>query len=461
MSSRDELRRSLYQGFGVEGFPDAPPLNLKILWKRTFLEYEEWKIEYDVETAATMPAEAGWRVPAYLLIPRGRKQPMPAMICSHQCAIDCTVAKEAVVGKAPWVEIKGAPTKDWDFSDTPSRVSIDRLDQAYGYELVHEGFVVLAPDAINCGERNVETVRQLGENRKCWHIINPHLGQHESIFKRVIDARRAVDVLESLDFVDAQRIGAIGHSMGSGITFHLMAFDDRVKAGVLSGLGVRGEAFYQLIAPRLFLGLYGNFDSKDPDQQARDRRSFEYAYSCYEKANAPENILIRELDCGHRFADEFKWEAYKRLKEHFGIFTPREPVSLMSVVKEAREEARPWFEANHVLFTEVSGQDSSIMADRKQLVSAFVGLILYLTDRSIEVTVRAVLSAEAGRNLASFVCTGSPPIPMDAPPSTFESLRRVRQVLAEHDAVLEWEHSENELIYRAVLLSKETAPKTL
>jgi len=461
LSSRDELRRDLLQTLGAEGFPEAPPLNLSVLWRRTFLEYEEWKIDYDVETMATMPAEAGWRVPAYLLIPRGPKEPMPAMICFHQCGIDCTVGKEAVVGKTPWAETKGVPTKDWTFLTTAGRVSIDRSDQAYGYELVHEGFVVLAPDSINCGERNVEGVRQPGENRKCWHIINPQLGRHESIFKRVIDARRAVDVLESLDFVDSQRIGAVGHSMGSGITFHLMAFDERVKAGILSGWGGEDAPFCPLIAPRLFMALCGNFDCKDPDQRAQNRQAFDYAVSCYEEANAPENILIRELDCGHRFADEFKWEAYRRLKEYFGILSLREPASLVAIVKEAQEQTRSWSEANRVVFTEVSGQECSVAADREQLVSAFAGLILYLTDRSMEVTLRVVVSSERGRNLVSFVCTGPPPIPREAPPSTFESLRRVRQVLAEHDAVLKWERSGSELICTAVFRSKGTPLEVL
>ncbi|NKB72382.1 MAG: hypothetical protein GKR89_35345 [Candidatus Latescibacteria bacterium] len=54
MNSREELRRELFQSLEAEEFPQAPPLNLNVLWKRTFLEYEEWKIEYDVETVATM-----------------------------------------------------------------------------------------------------------------------------------------------------------------------------------------------------------------------------------------------------------------------------------------------------------------------------------------------------------------------------------------------------------------------
>ena len=66
---QDEVRRALFRTLGAERFPDPPPLNLKVLSKRAFLEYEEWTVEYDVETAATMPAEAGWRVPACLLVP--------------------------------------------------------------------------------------------------------------------------------------------------------------------------------------------------------------------------------------------------------------------------------------------------------------------------------------------------------------------------------------------------------
>ncbi len=113
-SSREEVRRSLCGQLGGSGFPEAPPLNLKVLSKRTFLEYEEWKIEYDVEGAATMPAEAGRRAPAYLLIPRHRAMRLPAMVCFHQCAVDCTVAKEAVVGKGTLGKDQGSADSGLD-----------------------------------------------------------------------------------------------------------------------------------------------------------------------------------------------------------------------------------------------------------------------------------------------------------------------------------------------------------
>ena len=134
----------------------------------------------------------------------------------------------------------------------------------------------------------------------------------------------------------------------------------------------------------------------------------------------------------------------------------REPASLMSIVEEARGVTTVWWEdkENLVTFPEVSGQECSVTPDRGQLVSAIAGLILYLTDRSIEVTLRATVTADSGRRCVGFVGTGNPPIPREPTPASFETLRRVRQVLAEHDAALEWEHSGDELVCRIVFVSE-------
>ena len=82
----EKLRQGLRDDFKGGPFPDPIPLDLKVISKRTFHDYEEWKIEYEVETADTMPAEAGLRVPAYLLVPtREHDGPLPARygILSH------------------------------------------------------------------------------------------------------------------------------------------------------------------------------------------------------------------------------------------------------------------------------------------------------------------------------------------------------------------------------------------
>jgi dipeptidyl aminopeptidase/acylaminoacyl peptidase len=69
---------------------------------------------------------------------------------------------------------------------------------------------------------------------------------------------RAVDLLQSLDFVDPERIGAIGHSMGSITTYLTMALDPRIKAGVRSSTGI--DEYLLLIAPRLLITLHGALD---------------------------------------------------------------------------------------------------------------------------------------------------------------------------------------------------------
>jgi len=151
MTARDELRRELFQDFGGTTLPDPVPLDLEILWKRTFLDYEEWKIEYDVESPETMPLKVGQRVPAYLLVPRHQSEPMPAMIAFHQCAGDCTNAKEAVVGKAPWIPIDSQTS----YFQTDGRVHIDRTDQAYARLKVHFGMVP-DPEPLSLKELAIE-----------------------------------------------------------------------------------------------------------------------------------------------------------------------------------------------------------------------------------------------------------------------------------------------------------------
>jgi hypothetical protein len=45
------------------------------------------------------------------------------------------------------------------------------------------------------------------------------------------DLSRAIDYLQTLDFVDPARIGSVGHSHGGYTTLFAMAFDERIKVG--------------------------------------------------------------------------------------------------------------------------------------------------------------------------------------------------------------------------------------
>jgi hypothetical protein len=103
--------------------------------------------------------------------------------------------------------------------------------------------------------------------------------------KMLYDAQRALDVLAAQPFVDDQRLGAVGYSLGGKEVLYLAAFDERIKAAVSSegGIGTRFSNWHDpwyltdaiqrseftrehhellaLVAPRAFLLIGG--DSAD------------------------------------------------------------------------------------------------------------------------------------------------------------------------------------------------------
>ena len=304
----------------IGSFPPRVPLEMSFISKRVFpyrdgfhlpdssiYGYEEWKIEYVAEGPESMPEPSQRRVPAYLLVPHGThfQPPFPAMACFHQCSCDCGSGKEAVVGK-----------------------HVDRSDQAYGYELVLQGFVVLAPDHYNCGERNVPSVRQpdqqiMNPMIRCFPAVSKATGRTNIRMSEAFHAMRAIDLLQSLDFVDASRIGAIGHSMGAGSVVEGMASDPRIRMGITSG---GGPDLQQLacIAPRPFMQVQGLYDN--------DTETWEKIHAAgktwYETHHRGEDLTLTVLPGGHVFFDEFKRQAYCALKQHFGMTSSRERISL-------------------------------------------------------------------------------------------------------------------------------------
>ena len=324
---RHQIERRLndwIEQFG--GWPEKEPVRMKIESERGRFHNAPYR-----ELSVTYVGERGEVIPAYLLIPTEGKPPYPAVVANHQCANDCDIGKDAVVGKAH-----------------------HRPDQAYGFELVQRGYVVLAADSINCGERNVEGLRKQGENNRlkqvCFGKLVPFLNGKSHMLKRIWDASRAVDLLQSLDCVNPDRIGMIGHSLGAGTTFWAMAHDERIRAGVtschyLGGLGMKGYGqlyqeegrgvFYHellsLIAPRALFATRGRQEKPfkvdwDYDTAEDVTSLFEWCY------NYGSHILdlygvstvrmhLRPFDGGHQFPPDVRADAYvwlDRQLEHDG-----------------------------------------------------------------------------------------------------------------------------------------------
>jgi hypothetical protein len=139
-------------------------------------------------------------VPSYLLIPAKMDGKMPVVVCPHQTT---------QAGKREPAGLSGNP----------------QLQTAL--HLVKRGFVTFTYDAICFGERHDAATGHYGD-------AIPFYRRHPQwslLGKMVWDFSRAVDYLQTLDFVEASRIGSVGHSHGGITTLFAMAFDERIRAG--------------------------------------------------------------------------------------------------------------------------------------------------------------------------------------------------------------------------------------
>jgi pimeloyl-ACP methyl ester carboxylesterase len=136
--------------------------------------------------------EPGDRVSAWLLIPRGKSGPFPAMLCLHQTT---------AMGKDEPAGLGGLPNLH------------------YARELAERGYVTLAPDYPGYGESRTDPYA---------------LGYSSATMKGVWNHLRAVDLLGSLNEVDDRRMGVIGHSLGGHNAIFVAMYEPRLKAVVVS-----------------------------------------------------------------------------------------------------------------------------------------------------------------------------------------------------------------------------------
>lgn len=102
--------------------------------------------------------------------------------------------------------------------------------QQLGLKLARKGFVVISPR--NFLWHDAQNYQIAVEQFQARHPGT--LGMHKMLY----DAQRSADILAALPDVDPQRIGTVGHSLGAKEVLYLMAFDDRILAGVFSEGGV-------------------------------------------------------------------------------------------------------------------------------------------------------------------------------------------------------------------------------
>ncbi len=155
-----------------------------------------------VRRQITFQAEKGDRVPAYLLLPKGKTGKRPAMLCLHQTTR---------IGKGEPAGLGGlAPLH-------------------YAKELAQRGFVCLVPDYPSFGDYAFDFKK------------SPHpSGSIKAVWNNI----RGVDLLSAMAEVDAERIGVIGHSLGGHNALFTAAFEPRLKVAVTSCGFTRFPRYY-------------------------------------------------------------------------------------------------------------------------------------------------------------------------------------------------------------------------
>lgn len=167
------------------------PLDVQVLQTDELPTLRRQKITY--------AAAKDYRVPAYLLVPRGPKSRAPAMLCLH--GTSGPRGRTAGLG-----------------ADYPR----------YTLELAERGYVTVAPDYTLLGENQTDPAAA---------------GFASGTMMGIWSHMRAVDLLESLVEVDPQRIGCIGVSLGGHNALFVGVFDPRLKV-IVSSSGFDSFADY-------------------------------------------------------------------------------------------------------------------------------------------------------------------------------------------------------------------------
>ena len=234
------MRDKILECLGV--FPNKVDLDLIEIEDIDKGNYIQKIVEYNVEENE--------RVKSYLLVPKNITK-APGILAIHQHHGNWDVGKSEVVGL----------TNDSMYS--------------YGVDLVNRGYVVIAPDIIcfedrkDDGKFNIDTESKSKYERYkfCDYLLKGSSLQTKTIH----DLSVAVDVLESLNYVDSDKIGAIGHSLGGQEAIWIEWYDKRIKVGASScGLSMMKDIIENKIIHSFFLYVPSMLKYCDYDEIIRE-----------------------------------------------------------------------------------------------------------------------------------------------------------------------------------------------
>ena len=303
--------------------PPAVPFEPKIIAEQDRGSYVVRKVVFNVTGDS--------RVLAFLLVPKSAG-PHPAVLLLHDHGAKFDIGKEKVV--EPWDE-------------PPEKIESARkwITEYYGGrfigdELARRGYVCLATDMLNWSDRG-------GGGRENQQALAANLFQFGASWAGLIahEDLRAAEFLATRPEVDAQRVAAMGLSVGGFRTWQIAALSERIAAGVSvcwmatrKGLMVPknnltgGQSAFTMLHPGLgnqldypdvasiacpkpMMFLCGNRDDLFP--VASIEEAFGKMQRVWESQKASSRLATRLYDAPHEFNAAMQDEAFEWLDRQF------------------------------------------------------------------------------------------------------------------------------------------------
>jgi dienelactone hydrolase len=285
-----------------------PPLDYKLLEQHQIGQVVRCKVSFVPENNDLIKAFLMYPSDAVLPTAVGKRA---AILCLHQTT---------EIGKDEPAGLGGNP------------------DLHYALELAERGFVTLTPDYPSFGEHPFD-------------FGDPRFRYESGSMKGICDNIRAIDVLQSLPFVDPERIGCIGHSLGGHNAIFTANFEPRIKVIVSSCGFTRFHKYYEgnlkgWTSARYMPKMARDFAS-DPDRVPFDfpeliaslaprpffvsaptgdenfeisgvKDCMQSARPIYQLFGEAENLIGIYPECGHSFPKSSRHDAYTFLEQHLG-----------------------------------------------------------------------------------------------------------------------------------------------
>jgi len=188
-SRKDKYRSQMHEMLGLDPMPPRTPLKVTVTGKVQHEDFEVWKVHYQ-----SMPR---LYVTGNLYVPKGFRKPAPTIlyVCGH------------------------GRVKKGDIS-YGNKVHY----QHHGAWFARNGYVCLIIDTLQLGE--IEGIHHGTYNHNMWWWNSRG---YSSSAVEAWNCIRALDYLETLDFVDKERFGVTGRSGGGAYSWWISVLDERIK----------------------------------------------------------------------------------------------------------------------------------------------------------------------------------------------------------------------------------------